>query len=62
MGRACGLRKENLMYRAVEINQQQDTETIRLLQEISSKLDEKNNRGCHYGIYKKTTLGKLLKP
>lgn len=27
--------------RAVEINQQQDTETIRLLQEISSKLDEK---------------------
>lgn len=50
------------MYRAVEINQQQDTETIRLLQEISSKLDEKNNRGCHYGIYKKTTLGKLLKP
>lgn len=39
--RACGLRKENLMYRAVEINQQQDTETIRLLQEISSKLDEK---------------------
>ena len=39
--RACGLRKENLMYRAVEIKQQQDTETIRLLQEISSKLDEK---------------------
>lgn len=38
---SCGLRKENLMYRAVEINQQQDTETIRLLQEISSKLDEK---------------------
>lgn len=29
------------MYRAVEIKQQQDTETIRLLQEISSKLDEK---------------------
>ena len=23
---------------------------------------KKNNRGCHYGIYKKTTLGKLLKP
>lgn len=22
---------------------------------------KKNNRGCHYGIYKKTTLGKLLK-
>ena len=39
--RACGLRKENLMYRAVEIKQQQDTETIRLLHEISSKLDEK---------------------
>ena len=39
--RACVLRKDNLMYRAVEINQQQDTETIRLLQEISSKLDEK---------------------
>ncbi|WP_302770457.1 hypothetical protein [Anaerotignum lactatifermentans] len=39
--RACGLRKENLMYRAVEIKQQQDIETIRLLQEINSKLDER---------------------
>ncbi len=56
--RACGLRKENSMCRAVEIKQQQDTETIRLLQEISSNLNEKNNRGCHYGIYKKTTLGR----
>ncbi len=39
--RACDLRKDNLMYKAVEIKQQQDAETIRLLQEISSKLDEK---------------------
>ena len=39
--RACDLRKDNLMYKAVEIKQQQDNETIRLLQEISSKLDEK---------------------
>ena len=39
--RACDLRKDNLMYKAVEIKHQQDTETIRLLQEINSKLDEK---------------------
>lgn len=39
--RACDLRKDNLMYKAVEIKQQQDNETIRLLQEISSKLDKK---------------------
>lgn len=37
--RACDLRKDNLMYKAVEIKQQQDIETIRLLKEISSKLD-----------------------
>lgn len=39
--RACDLRKDNLMYKAVEIRQQQETETIRLLQEINSRLNEK---------------------
>lgn len=39
--RACNLRKDNLMYRAIEIQQEQDNETIRLLQEISSKIDKK---------------------
>ena len=51
-------------------------ETIELLKSINNKIPKlfdyykklaqswmkKNNRGCHYGIYKKTTLGKLLKP
>lgn len=39
--RACDLRKDNLIYKAVEIKQQQETETIRLLQEINSRLNEK---------------------
>lgn len=39
--RACNLRNDNLMYKAVKIRQQQDDKTISLLQEISSKLDEK---------------------
>lgn len=39
--RACDLRKDNLIYRSIELKQQQDTETIRLLQEISLKLDDK---------------------
>lgn len=39
--RACALRKDNLVYKSVEIKQQQDIETIRLLQEINSKLDKK---------------------
>ncbi len=39
--RACDLRRENLMCKSVENASSQDTETIRLLQEISSKLDKK---------------------
>lgn len=39
--RACSLRKENLMYAAMKTQQEKDDKTIRLLQEISSKLDEK---------------------
>ena len=39
--RACDLRKDNLMYKAIEIRQEQVAETIKLLQEISSKIDKK---------------------
>lgn len=39
--RACDLRKDNLTYRAIEIRQEQVAETIKLLQEISSKMDKK---------------------
>ena len=39
--RACSLRKENLMYATMKTQQEKDDKTIRLLQEISSKLDEK---------------------
>lgn len=39
--RACALRKDNLIYQSIKMAQQQDTETIKLLQEINSKLDDK---------------------
>ncbi|MDE7200477.1 MAG: response regulator [Lachnospiraceae bacterium] len=39
--RACDLRKDNLMYRAIEFQQERESEAIRLLQEISSKIDKK---------------------
>lgn len=40
--RACDLRKDNLVYKGMEIKQQQEDETIKLLQEISAKLDEQD--------------------
>ena len=50
--RACGLRKENLMI----------PKLFDYYKKLAQSWMKKNNRGCHYGIYKKTTLGKLLKP
>lgn len=47
-----GICQERLIEYAFEIRQQQDTEIIRLLQEISSKLDKKNDRGCHNTMMK----------
>lgn len=37
--RACDLRKENLIYKSMEQDQSKEIDTIRLLKEISSKLD-----------------------
>jgi len=39
--RACDLREDNLLCGAIVNRQQEDSETIRLLQEINSKLDDK---------------------
>ncbi len=41
--RACDLRRENMIYKSVELKHHQDDETIRLLREINSKLDQENN-------------------
>lgn len=40
--RACDLRKENLIYKGIEQQAEKDTTTIKLLKEISSKLDAKD--------------------
>lgn len=39
--RACELRKENLIYKAIEEQTDEESDTIKLLKEISSKLDTK---------------------
>ena len=40
--RACALRRENELYAAVEKQHSYTTETLKLLQEINKKLDDKN--------------------
>ncbi|NMM65821.1 response regulator [Clostridium sp. P21] len=39
--RACELRKENLIYKSIDGQQSEESDTIKLLREISSKLDTK---------------------
>lgn len=39
--RACELRKENMIYRGIEQQADEESDTIKLLKEISSKLDSK---------------------
>lgn len=39
--RACELRKENAIYKGIEQQAEEESDTIRLLKEISSKLDSK---------------------
>ncbi|MHA2854256.1 LM5578_1851 family response regulator [Paenibacillus lautus] len=41
--RACDLRKDNIIFNAIEEPQKEETNTIRLLKEISSKLDKWEN-------------------
>ena len=37
--RACELRKENIIYQGIEQQEEEESDTIKLLKEISSKLD-----------------------
>lgn len=39
--RACDLRKENMIYKEIELQAEEESNTIKLLKEISSKLDSK---------------------
>ena len=39
--RACELRKENMIYKGIEQQADEESDTIKLLKEISSKLDSK---------------------
>lgn len=39
--RACELRKENMIYQGIEQQEEEESDTIKLLKEISSKLDSK---------------------
>lgn len=39
--RACELRKENMIYKGIEQQAEEESDTIKLLKEISSKLDSK---------------------
>lgn len=39
--RACELRKENMIYKRIEQQEKEESDTIKLLKEISSKLDFK---------------------
>lgn len=39
--RACELRKENMIYKGIEQQAEEESDTIRLLKEINSKLDSK---------------------
>lgn len=39
--RACELRKENMIYKGIEEQEEEESDTIKLLREISAKLDSK---------------------
>ena len=39
--RACELRKENAIYKGIEQQEEEESDTIKLLREISAKLDSK---------------------
>ena len=39
--RACELRKENMIYKVIEQQEEEESDTIKLLREISAKLDSK---------------------
>lgn len=39
--RACDLRKENMIYKGIVHQEEEESDTIKLLKEINSKLDSK---------------------